>query len=371
MTQEELHLTKSHLLRRLLQRQVEQLEAEKAALQDEVVRLEQGVLPPQVAESSEEENGFRAQTEAVLVEVRLLNSQARREAAFTLKMTRHEQEKVLKDLNELLQEGARLQSLLQEAVEAVHALDEQVQGRTILLVREANLKQERLIIEARSLYRGRGSDPTLRDQKRMKLTALAGRANEEVERLKREAHEVREQLVAEIASLHHESQHLREQLTRALEHAHALCDGCYLGAARSLRLPPTRFLPPKPAPAPIPRAEAPDTPKVVEMPQPPILYHTLVTQALVALLILLCLLGLPRVPNSWAHFLLDYRYPVWILGGAIAYWCLINLSRWEELARNGHWLAERDHAVWRLWQARGLLTLLVPLLTLTTLFAFQ
>ena len=71
------------------------------------------------------------------------------------------------------------------------------------------------------------------------------------------------------------------------------------------------------------------------------------------------------------EILLEYRYLIWLLGGPIAYWLATNIPAWQRVARAGTWSAERDFAAWRVRNALMALVLLVPLLALTTMMAFQ
>ncbi|MBA3531170.1 MAG: hypothetical protein H0T73_04525, partial [Ardenticatenales bacterium] len=366
MIENDLHLTKSHLLRRILQQQVERLEAEKADLQTEVARLEQGLVHSRDSEDGASVDSavteLQTLVEETLASIRAISEQARREATFTLKVTRHEQERVLEEMASLLQEGERLRELLLEAMEGVHSIDEQGQSHTALMVKEAHLQQERFIIEVRSLHHGRSSEAALA-QKRHKIASLRERAQAEAERVKLDAHLAREKMVKEIRLLHEESQKLRGAVGRALDHAHTLSEGIYVGASHAVQ-------PNESAQAKTPSTvRVPQTSTALPEPPPPPKRHPLqgllVTMLFAFLLGLTALRGVEELPGTSKDFLLDYRYMIWIVGGAITYWLLTNLNGWEHQARTGKWLAERDYAIWWVWRARIALVLLIPLLTLT------
>lgn len=69
--------------------------------------------------------------------------------------------------------------------------------------------------------------------------------------------------------------------------------------------------------------------------------------------------------------LLDYRYLIWLVGGLLTYWLLVNIPSWQRVARSGTWGAERDYAAWRVKRALLALLVLIPLLLVTTASAFD
>jgi hypothetical protein len=64
--------------------------------------------------------------------------------------------------------------------------------------------------------------------------------------------------------------------------------------------------------------------------------------------------------------LFEFRYFIWLAGGVMTYWLLSQVSVWQRIAREGHWNAERDQAMWRVKRAVLALALLLPLLVATT-----
>lgn len=66
------------------------------------------------------------------------------------------------------------------------------------------------------------------------------------------------------------------------------------------------------------------------------------------------------------ELLIEYRYLIWLIGGTLTYWLLMQIPSWLSVARSGMWGAERDYAAWRLRNAFFALLLLVPLLVATT-----
>lgn len=69
------------------------------------------------------------------------------------------------------------------------------------------------------------------------------------------------------------------------------------------------------------------------------------------------------------ELLIEYRYLIWSLGGALALWLGAQIPTLRTVARAGLWGAERDYAAWRLRNALFVLLLLVPLLVATTAVA--
>ena len=71
------------------------------------------------------------------------------------------------------------------------------------------------------------------------------------------------------------------------------------------------------------------------------------------------------------ELLFEYRYLIWVLGGALTYWLATSLPSWRRVARAGTWNAERDYAAWRVRNALCVLVVLVPLLLVTTAAAIR
>lgn len=70
------------------------------------------------------------------------------------------------------------------------------------------------------------------------------------------------------------------------------------------------------------------------------------------------------------EFLIDFRYPIWVLGTLLLYWLVRSIPEWQRVARGGTWNAERDYAAWRLRQGLMALGVLLPLLLITTAASF-
>lgn len=71
------------------------------------------------------------------------------------------------------------------------------------------------------------------------------------------------------------------------------------------------------------------------------------------------------------ELLVEYRYLIWLVGGASISWLTVQIPGWQQVARAGTWNAERDFAAWRVRNAIFALALLVPLLVLTTAVALR
>ncbi len=71
------------------------------------------------------------------------------------------------------------------------------------------------------------------------------------------------------------------------------------------------------------------------------------------------------------ELLFEYRYIIWLIGGLVTAWIVLQLPGWLRIARGGTWNAERDYASWRVRNSLLALALLLPLLLATTATAFS
>lgn len=237
----EMHLTKSHLLRRLLQRRVELLENERATLRAQVEVLESRLSESAAAAPPQDEAGVNLNH--TLQQVRAIGERAQAEATLTLRITRQEQEQLASQIALLQQESQQLRHLVTESVEGVNSILEQAQGSAARLVREAHLQQEQLGLEVERLYQD-GSRPTRADLRRAAFM-IDEQAQQAVHQIEQEAQAERSRLLADVATLRQHSEQLHEALAIALERAHAITRQTERDTQRAIEAEPqSEALPP-------------------------------------------------------------------------------------------------------------------------------
>lgn len=236
MSGSDLHLTQSHLLRRLLQRRVEMLESQNVGLRTQISELEQ-----RLAHSTQRHAAIPDGIQGIVTQaaegVRTLGEQAERESATTAHRTRHRREKLLAEMVRLRRESERLTQAMDEAIEGIRAVEEQVQTSSALLLKEAHLHQEQLTGELNSLYDEKGNLRVSIADARRQVQAVQERADAERARLTTEAEQERERLLAQLASLHQESQSVRVALAQTLAHTQGITRATQLETAHAVQAP--------------------------------------------------------------------------------------------------------------------------------------
>ncbi len=223
MVNQDIYITRSHLLRRLLQRRVELLEAEKAELRSQVRELEE-----RLSRSAESQVAYSGSTQAVINEtmerLRAISEQAQTESMLTMHVTRQEQEKLADEMSAILVESQQLRHMMLEAVEGVNSILERAQNSNARMVKEAHRQEEKLAREFEVLYSEEGDmSPAIVEVRRASFQ-IRKRAKQVAEQFEAEAKQERQQLLNEIAALHHESVQLRSALTEVLERTRSITE---------------------------------------------------------------------------------------------------------------------------------------------------
>lgn len=268
MPGQDLHLTKSHLLRRLLQRQVEHLETENVELKKQI-----GQLEVQLTHSTERHEalrgGMREAIAQTVAAVRSVSSGAQLEADITLKVARSRQQKLLALLTEIAEQEAALDRMMDEAVEGIAAIEEQVQSSRALLLRDAHQRQEQLTANVERLYEAEGNLRLPIAEARDAAQAVQERAQLEATSVREEAVQERERLLARLDGLEASAEQLRRALATTLQLTTEIATAVQGESSRAMRakreakdLSDVGNVPPRPAPPERPRVAPPREPAV-------------------------------------------------------------------------------------------------------------
>ena len=225
--EQNLHLTKNHLLRQLLQRRIKALESDKKVLRTQIEELEQHLVQSAKRNSN---NALGASTtdkiqqaiDQSMQSVRVLSEETQEEADFTLKMVLHQQEKLLTQLVPLQQEGEQLSQKLVDAMEGIRTLEEQLKNSHALLVEDVMLRQEKLTQELKNLYDQNGYLRADQPTSKQIIADVQQRAQAEVVRIEAEAQQVRGRMVTQIDTLTHQSQKLQKAMDHVMRHVEGI-----------------------------------------------------------------------------------------------------------------------------------------------------
>lgn len=235
MVEQHLHLTKSHLLRRLLQRRVETLEEEKIELRSHISELEQRLTHSTARHAAlTGGGGFQNDIANTMVHVRALGERAQSEAEFTLRITRPKQETLLEGVTRLHKDSEQLCQMMGNVLEGVQAIEAQIQTSSVVLVKNANQQQEQFTSELDALYDDESELRYPMHEAQERIKDVQERARLERARLDVEAMRERERLLDQIEALQHEGQNLHTALQRALESVSTFNHWTHVEAAESL-----------------------------------------------------------------------------------------------------------------------------------------
>lgn len=233
MSQQELQVTKSHLFRQLLQSRVEILEHERSQMKRQINHLERRLTHSTARHAALSGGGMQKVIAQTMVHVRGLRERAEAEADFTLKITQPKQEQLFREMERLREECTQLNQMMDEMIEGVHAISEQTQSSTGLLIQDATFQQEQLISELDHLYDENGMLRMAIVDARKHAFNVQERARTQREYLDAKAQAERERLFGQSEALLHESQKLHGALLSATEAAHTIQRWTQLDAAQA------------------------------------------------------------------------------------------------------------------------------------------
>lgn len=149
------HPTQSHLLNRLLQRQISQLESENATLKARVAKLESRVTDSTAKQRAI--NGSAADDVArASAESQTISRETERMAKLLVQQLRHPQNRLLEVANDIRHEQARLAHAIGEFYNTLETLPSHAQRDAAALVRTAHARQESLMAQLAELYDNNG-----------------------------------------------------------------------------------------------------------------------------------------------------------------------------------------------------------------------
>jgi hypothetical protein len=147
--------TQSHLLNRLLQRQISQLESENATLKVRVAKLESRVTDSTAKHRAI--NGTAADDIArANIECQTISRETERTAKLMVQHLRHSQNRLLEVTQDLHHEQKRLAHAIGEFYSTLDTLPSHAQRDAAALVRTAHARQESLLAQLAELYDSNG-----------------------------------------------------------------------------------------------------------------------------------------------------------------------------------------------------------------------
>lgn len=201
------HPTQSHLLNRLLQRQINQLESENATLKVRVAKLESRVTDSTAKQRAI--NGTAADDVArATTESQTISRETERAAKLMVQQLRHPQHRLLEVAQDLRHEQLRLQHAITEFYSTLDTLPNHAKRDAAALIRTAHARQESLLAQLAELYDANGL---------LRLSETETRLN--ARRVEEQATVHRRQLTAAIERDQH---HHLARLTHAHDQARTL-----------------------------------------------------------------------------------------------------------------------------------------------------
>lgn len=169
------HHTQSHLLNRILQRQISQLESENATLKARVARLESRVTDSTAKHRAIKESAADDITNAA-AECQSISREAERVAKVMVEQLRHPQNRLAEVAQDIRHEQARLARAISEFYATLDGLPGHAKRDAAAMIRSAHVHQERLLAELTELYDAEGMLRTSDSESRIRARRIEAQA---------------------------------------------------------------------------------------------------------------------------------------------------------------------------------------------------
>lgn len=208
--------TQSHLLNRLLQRQISQLESENATLKARVAKLETRVTDSTAKQRAI--NGTAADdiTRAT-AESQTLSRETERAAKLMVQQLQHPQNRLVEVAKEVQHEQKRLAHVLTEFYNTLDTLPNHAKRDVAALVRTAHSRQESLLAQLAELYDPNGLFRHSESQTRLNARQVEEQASAQRHQLTKAMEREQSRHTAKLTYAHEQARELVQLLNRTTE----------------------------------------------------------------------------------------------------------------------------------------------------------
>jgi hypothetical protein len=208
--------TQSHLLNRLLQRQIGQLESENATLKARVAKLETRVTDSTAKQRAI--NGTAADdiTRAT-VESQTVSRETERAAKLMVQQLQHPQNRLVEAAKEVQHEQKRLAHVLTEFYSTLDTLPNHAKRDVAALIRTAHTRQESLLAQLAELYDPNGLFRHSESQTRLNARQVEEQATAHRQHLTKAIEREQSRHSAKLTYAHEQSRELSQLLNRTTE----------------------------------------------------------------------------------------------------------------------------------------------------------
>ncbi len=217
-----LPLTKSFLWQELLLRRITNLEVDKENLVEHIEQLEKRLTQAPASRDLSTDALLVLLTRAIRA-VRILSEQIESAATLTEKLVIQVEKTLLTQIEELYENGLRLEFMMSETTEDIRGIKEQIQTSTTLLIQDTYLYQEKMTADLNHLYDEQGNLQVTFSEAGEMIQRVRDMAQTKQTQLKQDAFSQREAIKQQLDTVQEQLQQLQMALHRATQAAQAIC----------------------------------------------------------------------------------------------------------------------------------------------------